>query len=241
MEPKLAVERVTVERAIHTDGRWTRLRVLTEVSFTVPAGGRLAIFGPSGAGKSSLLRLLNRLDEPADGRVLLDGIDMRDIDPIALRRRVGMVFQQPFLFDMTVEENLGYPLQLLGQTLPRAQAGALLEEFGLSADHLDRHAQQLSGGQQQRVALARALTLNPEVLLLDEPSSALDERSAGIMMDALLARSAVGLTVVMVTHAREMLRRLACPALLVHDGHVHAYPDPDTAISMAAREQVEME
>lgn len=218
------------------------VRILSAVSFVVPAGGRLAIFGPSGAGKTSLLRVLNRLDDVAAGRILLDDVDIHTLDPTALRRRVGMVFQQPFLFDRTVAENIGYPLRLMNRLLPDEQAVSLLEEVGLPADFLTRRAQQLSGGQQQRVAVARALVLEPEVLLLDEPTSALDEESAHALMDALLRRNHErGLTLIMVTHARENLYRLASPAMIVHGGQIAIYPDADAALNVAAREQVKLE
>lgn len=236
MLPKIHLEHVAVDRAAIIEGTPHVLRILSDVQLSVPVGGRLALFGPSGAGKTSLLRLLNRLAEPAEGRVLLDGEDIRRHDPITLRRRVGMLFQQPFLFDMTVEENLGYPLSLQRQTLPHARAEALLAEFGLPAEFLSRKGQQLSGGQQQRIALARALALDPEVLLLDEPTSALDEESARVMMDALLQRNAArGLTLIMITHSPEMLRRLDCPAVMVHQGRADLFPDAESALREADR------
>ena len=172
---------------------------------------------------------------------MLDGVDLRQLDPIALRRRVGMVFQQPFLFDLSVLENVAYPLQLMHRTLSRDRATALLAEFGLVEDFLDRRGQQLSGGQQQRVALARALAMEPEVLLLDEPTSALDEESARIMMEALLRRNAAGLTLVMITHSPEILRRLDAPTLLVHDGLAHLFPDAESALHETDREKIRME
>lgn len=229
--PTITLEHIAIDRISETDGQSHLRRILSEVDFTVSAGGRLAVIGPSGAGKSSLLRLLNRLDEPAEGRVLFDGVDIQALDPIALRRRVGMVFQQPVLFDGTVDDNLAYPLRLQRQVLPAEQATALLEEFALPAEYLMRRADQLSGGQEQRIAIARALTLDPEVLLLDEPTSALDEESARIALDALLRRNAeTGLGLVVVTHASDILRRLDCPVLLVADGAARWFPDADAAL-----------
>jgi putative ABC transport system ATP-binding protein len=218
MNSKLAMDGVDIERSAVVDGMVRRLRVLSNVGFSVPAGGRLAVFGASGSGKTSLLRLLNRLDDPAAGRVLLDGVDLRELDVTSLRRRVGLVFQQPFLFDLTVEGNLAYPLKLMNNTLPREQAVALLAEFGLGEEFLDRRGDQLSGGQQQRIAVARALVLNPEVLALDEPTSALDAESARLLLDALRRRNAAGLTLVVVTHDRHVLEELDCPVLMVGEG-----------------------
>ncbi|MHB0937648.1 MAG: ABC transporter ATP-binding protein [Armatimonadota bacterium] len=215
---KLVLDNVDIDRHALVDGTLQRLRVLSRVSFSVPAGGRLAVFGPSGSGKTSLLRLLNRLDEPAGGRVLLDGEDLRGLDAVAVRRRVGLVFQQPFLFDQTVAGNLGYPLKLMHRELPRAAAAAALGEFGLGEEVLDRRGDQLSGGQGQRVAVARALTLDPEVLALDEPTSALDAESARLLLEALRRRNAAGLTLIVVTHDRAMLEKLDCPVLAVENG-----------------------
>lgn len=222
---KLVLDNVDIDRPALVDGKLQRLRVLSGVSFAVPAGGRLAVFGPSGSGKTSLLRLLNRLDEPAGGRVLLDGEDLRGLDAVTVRRRVGLVFQQPFLFDQTVEGNLGYPLRLMHRDLPRATAAALLAEFGLDEEVLDRRGDQLSGGQGQRVAVARALTLDPEVLALDEPTSALDTESARLLLEALLRRNAAGLTLIVVTHDRALLEQLECPVLAVGDGRATYLPD----------------
>ncbi|MHB9134243.1 MAG: ABC transporter ATP-binding protein [Armatimonadota bacterium] len=242
MTPRIAVEDVVIERPVPREGRLQSLRVLSGVNFAVSPGGRLALFGPSGAGKTSLLRLLNRLDDPAQGRVLLDGIDLHQLDPVSVRRRVGMVFQTSILFDLTVEENIAYPLRLQQRELAEDRAAALLEEFDLPAEYLTRKGSQLSGGEQQRVAIARTLAAEPDVLLLDEPSSALDEHSAEAMMDALLRRNDVDrLTIIMITHAREMLLRLACPTLVVHDGRVDSFPDGETALTAANREQVKME
>jgi len=217
--PKLALDNVDIERPALVDGKAGRLRVLAGVSFSVPAGGRLAVFGPSGAGKTSLLRLLNRLDDPAAGRVLLDGEDLRNLDAVTVRRRVGLVFQQPFLFDLPVGENLAYPLKLMNRALPRERAVSLLAEFGLGEEVLDRRGDQLSGGQAQRVAVARALALDPEVLALDEPTSALDAESARLLLAALLRRNAAaGLTLIVVTHDQALLEKLDCPVLAIQDG-----------------------
>ncbi len=217
------------------------LQILRDVSLVAPAGGRLAIIGPSGSGKSSLLRLLNRLDDPASGEILLDGVPLPQLEPVALRRRVAMLFQQPTLFDDTVLANLAYPLKLAGRTLSTEEAATLLVEVGLPDELLERRARQLSGGQQQRVALARALALSPEVLLLDEPTSALDEESTAALLAALLRRNAEsGLTLVMVTHTREVLLRLACPTLLLSGGTAELYPDAESALAVVTQRRLEV-
>ncbi|HEY3376303.1 MAG TPA: ATP-binding cassette domain-containing protein [Armatimonadota bacterium] len=242
MPPIITLEDVAVDRTSVFEGKPRTLRILSGVQVAIPRGGRLAIIGPSGAGKTSLLRLFNRLDDPVLGRLTLDGQDLRQIDPIALRRRVGMVFQQPFLFPLTVMENLAYPLRLINRQLTHAEAEALLGEFALPADFLSRSGQQLSGGQQQRVAVARALALRPEALLLDEPTSALDEESAGVMLAALLQRNAeAGLTLIMVTHSPDVLRRFQGEVLLLRDGRAELYPDAESALGAVDRAKIRME
>jgi ABC-type thiamine transport system ATPase subunit len=136
-----------------------------------------AVVGPSGAGKSTLVRAINRLIEPTAGEVYLDGEPTSAMNPLELRRRVGMVFQLPALFGATVEEATLYGARRAGRS---ADAGRLLEMAGLSACFKDKAPQSLSVGEQQRVSIARALALEPEALLMDEPTSALDEAALAL-------------------------------------------------------------
>ncbi len=146
------------------------------INLQVHSGQKIAIVGPSGAGKSSFLRLLNRLDEPTGGTVLLDGNDYRQIPPRELRRRVGMVLQSPYLFPGTVADNLSYGPRQRGEDFPRDELERLLTRVGLEG-YASRTINNLSGGEAQRVSLARTLANKPEILLLDEPTSALDDAS----------------------------------------------------------------
>lgn len=180
----------------------------------------LAIAGPSGAGKSSLLRLLNRLDEPTSGTVYVQGTDYRHIPPRQLRSRLGMVTQRPYLFPGTVEDNLRYgPIQR-GIVLSRNSVEELLARVGLPA-YAGRNVAKLSGGEAQRVSLARTLANAPLVLLLDEPTSALDE-SAKRDVENLLQQIVREhqLTCVLVTHDIAQARRLADRALLLEAGRI---------------------
>ncbi len=194
---------------------------LRDVSFSAAAGRITAIIGPSGCGKSSFLMCLNRLIEMVEGahvtgRVYVAGRDIRapEVDPNALRRHVGMIFQKPNPFPMSIRRNL--ELALRDQGLRNRQALAniisrVLMDVGLwdsVRDRLDRPATTLSGGQQQRLCLARALALNPRVLLLDEPCSALDPPATD-QVEALLRRLRGRLTIVIVTHNLAQARRLA--------------------------------
>jgi putative ABC transport system ATP-binding protein len=166
--------------------------------------GTTAILGPSGAGKSTLLRLLNRLADPDEGVVRLRGIDVRELDPLALRRRVGLVPQLPAPMPGSVSDNVCYGPGLLGRQVDPLPA---LERAGLDATFLDRDASRLSVGEQQRLMLARALVLDPEVLLLDEPTAALDEQAKAAVEETLAGLA--GVSLVLVTHERDQAERLA--------------------------------
>lgn len=198
-------------------------QILTDVSFHVPSGQILAIIGPSGSGKSSLLRLVNRLDEPTAGDILLAGSPYRSLAVTELRRLVGMVFQAPALFDGTVADNIAYGPRLRGATRAeqRAQAETCLARVGLEPDLLDRDSATLSGGQQQRVAFARALANDPAVLLLDEVTSALDPASSAHIEALILSLSrGEGLTILLVTHDLGLARRVADQVLVLAGGRV---------------------
>ncbi len=202
-------------------GRVVNGKVLVEdVSFEVRKGEVLAIVGPSGSGKSSLLRLLNRLDEPTSGTVYLDQTDYLQIAPRDLRRRLGMVNQRPFLFPGTVEQNLRFgPLQR-GESLSQDSIDQLLLRVGLKG-YASRNIANLSGGEAQRVSVARTLANSPEALLLDEPTSALDE-SSKLEVEACIQNVVRdnSLTCILVTHDTAQATRLAERALLLEAGRV---------------------
>jgi UDP-glucose/iron transport system ATP-binding protein len=191
--------------------------IVNDVSFDVNAGELLAIVGPSGAGKSSLLRLLNRLDEPTGGTVLIEGKDYREIPTREVRRRIGMVMQRPFVFPGTVAENLRFGPQQQGKALTDDEIESLLRDVGLIS-YAAEDVGHLSGGEAQRVCFARALANQPAVLLLDEPTSALDE-VAKLEVEAVIRRiAAQGVTSVLVTHDFSQARRLATRAAQLQSG-----------------------
>lgn len=191
--------------------------IVDDVSFDVNVGELLAIVGPSGAGKSSLLRLLNRLDEPTSGSVLIEGRDYREMPTRELRRRVGMVMQRPFVFPGTVAENLRFGPRQQGRTLSDQEIENLLRDVGLNG-YASEDVGHLSGGEAQRVCFARALANQPTALLLDEPTSALDE-VAKLEVETVIRRiSAQGVTSVMVTHDFHQARRLATRAAQLQSG-----------------------
>lgn len=213
---EFALENVSQERG--------RRQVLASVTIALPRGGFSALIGPSGAGKTSLLRLLNRLDDPTSGGVRFLGQPIVGYPVRALRRRVGFVFQTPAMFPGTVAENLAVVPTLDGKATAAKGSERIAETLRLvelDAEFGDRIAADLSGGEKQRVALARALMTRPEVLLLDEPTAALDPEVAEHLMHTLgRLRESAGLTIVMVTHRLSEARDASTHAVMLEAGRV---------------------
>jgi len=194
--------------------------LVADATFELGIGEILAIVGPSGSGKSSLLRLLNRLDEPTTGTVYLKGVDSREMPPRELRRRVGMVLQQPFLFPGTVADNLRFGPRQREEELSEAVLEDLLSGV-LLGGFASRDVTNLSGGEAQRVSFARTLANAPEVLLLDEPTSALDDDSKR-EVEAVIHRISRERKIpcVLVTHDVSQGLRLAQRAMLLENGRI---------------------
>lgn len=194
--------------------------IVDDVSLEVARAEVLCVLGPSGSGKSSFLRLLNRLSEPTGGNVFLEGKDYRELSPRELRRRMGMVTQQAFLFAGTVADNVCFGPKQRGEILKDELVEECLRSVGLGG-YGGRDVSTLSGGEAQRVSIARALANEPIVLLLDEPTSALDEQAKG-GVEALIRQivKARQLTCVMVTHDVAQARRMADRIALFAAGRV---------------------
>jgi polar amino acid transport system ATP-binding protein len=199
--------------------------VLAQVDLAVAEHEVVALIGASGSGKSTLLRCVNLLEPVDDGRVLLDGVDIsepgRDVD--AVRRRIGIVFQAFNLFphlDVLGNVTLG-PRRVLGFARRDAEARAteLLARFGL-ADKASDYPDRLSGGQQQRVAIVRALAMDPELLLLDEITSALDPELVGEVLDVVRELKAGGMTMLIATHEMAFARSIADRVCFLDDGRI---------------------
>lgn len=205
-------------RAEHL-GRCVGDKLLVEdASFSLACGEILAIVGPSGSGKTSLLRLLNRLDEPTAGTVYLEGTDYRNLLAREVRRKVGMVTQRAFLFPGSVAANIAFGPAQRDEELNRSEIDRLLTNVGLPG-YAERDVANLSGGEAQRVSLARSLANRPLVLLLDEPTSALDVTSKSAVETLIhdVVRQSQ-LTCVMVTHDTQQARRFADRALVLEQG-----------------------
>jgi putative ABC transport system ATP-binding protein len=201
-------DRITVQRADR--------RVLDEVTAQIPATGITVISGPSGAGKTTLLRLCNRLEVPDDGTIRYRGQPLDELDPLVLRRRVGMVFQRPVPFPGSVSDNLAV-------ARPDTHAGemsAALQRVALDPALLAQEARTLSGGELQRMCLARTLVTQPETLLLDEPTSALDAQPKQVFENTTRELAAQGITIVWVTHDSAQADRVADRIYQLRDGHL---------------------
>ena len=219
--------------------RFGELRVLRGIDLEVERGEVVCVLGPSGSGKSTLLRCINLLEPPEEGEFLLEGRDICKgsgtgegesgwhIDFV--RQRVGIVFQQFNLFPhMSVIENVSLPQRTVlrrGEGEARTKAAALLNRVGL-ADKLDEYPERLSGGQQQRVAIARALAIDPQVMLFDEVTSALDPELIKEVLDVMRELAAEGMTMIVVTHEMGFARDVGDQVVFMDGGVVVEQGEP---------------
>jgi osmoprotectant transport system ATP-binding protein len=210
--------------------------VLDRVSLDVRPREFLAIVGPSGSGKTTLLRLVNRLIDPGSGTVRVEGRDVQSVDAVALRRRIGYVFQGIGLFPhMTVAENIAITPKLLGWDAARmaARVDELLELVRLDrSKHRDRLPAELSGGERQRVGVARALAAEPKIMLMDEPFGALDPLTRDALGDDVRRlHDELGLTTVMITHDMLEALLLADRIAVIRGGRIIADGTPQALMS----------
>jgi phosphate transport system ATP-binding protein len=226
-------------------------RALNSIEMQIPRRRVTAFIGPSGCGKSTLLRCFNRMNDLIDGcrvegKILLDGVDIhgKDVDVPALRQRVGMVFQKPNPFPKSIFENVAYGLRLRGVVNRREltdrveaalQGSALWEEV---KDRLEESAFGLSGGQQQRLVIARAIAIEPEVILLDEPASALDPIST-LKIEELIYELKAQYTILIVTHNMQQAARVSDYTAFMYLGDLIEHGDTDTIFTKPAKKQTE--
>lgn len=209
---------------------------LNSVSIEIPERAVTAFIGPSGSGKSTFLRSINRMNDTIDnarvsGSILIDGEEVNDrsVDPVILRARVGMVFQKPNPFPKTIYENVAYGPRIHGLAADKDQLDAIVEsslrKAGLwdeVADRLDQPGTSLSGGQQQRLVIARAIAVNPEVILMDEPCSALDP-IATARIEELIDELRENYTLIIVTHSMAQAARVSQMTAFFHLGSLVEY------------------
>ena len=221
-----------------------KVKALDDVSLTVDSGEIIGIIGYSGAGKSTLVRMINGLDTPTSGELLLDGqniVGMSEKKLRGIRRNIGMIFQQFNLMNSrTAAGNIEYPLQLqgIGKRKRQQRVQELLDFVGLG-DKGKSYPEQLSGGQKQRVGIARALATNPSLLLADEATSALDPTTTQEVLDLLRrVNKELGITIVVITHEMEVVRSIADKVAVMENGHVveqgsvyQVFSNPQTAVA----------
>lgn len=205
--------------------RFGKLEVLNGIDINVERGEIIAIIGPSGSGKSTFLRCINRLEEPTDGKIFIDGENIlsKETDINKIREKVGMVFQHFNLFPhKNVIKNITLaPIKIKNYSLELAEKKAdnLLNKVGL-IDKKYSYPNQLSGGQKQRIAIARALAMEPEVMLFDEPTSALDPEMIKEVLDVMIELAKEGMTMLIVTHEMGFAKNVATRILFMNDGKI---------------------
>ncbi|CAH1654200.1 methionine ABC transporter ATP-binding protein [Chelatococcus asaccharovorans] len=215
-----------VAKTFAARGRQTAVAALEDIDLTVRRGAILGVIGRSGAGKSTLIRLVNGLEKPTAGRVLVDGTDVARLpekDLRQLRRSIGMIFQHfNLLSSRTVYDNIALPLEIAGASREdiRQRVDPLIELVGL-ADKRNRYPAELSGGQKQRVGIARALATRPKVLLSDEATSALDPETTRSILDLLATINAeLKLTILLITHEMAVIRGIARDVAVIDNGRI---------------------
>ena len=218
--------------------------VLEHLNLKIPRGEFVTMIGSSGSGKTTALKMVNRLIEPTSGEVLVDGRNVRDADPIQLRRNIGYAIQGSVLFPhMTVEDNISYVPNLLNKRdheRTRKAVRTWMDIVGLSCDLLERYPSELSGGQQQRVGFARALAASPDILLMDEPFGAVDEITRGqLQVEIGRIHRETGITVMFVTHDIGEALRLGTRVLVLDAGKVQQYGAPEEILARPATAFVE--
>lgn len=196
--------------------------ILRQVSIAIEQGEFLSIMGPSGSGKSTLLKLCSHLISPTEGVIRFKGEDFFTYNPTTLRKSVAYCFQTPHLFGDTVEDNLRFPFHIRNEKYDPDKVQALLNQFEMTADYVGKRVTTLSGGEKQRLSLIRSLLFPPEILLLDEITSALDVENTKIAEGIIHALNKEGMTILWITHNPEQSRKYAHRLLTLERGEISA-------------------
>jgi len=235
-EPIIRLENVTK--------RFGDFTALKQIDFSVDLGERVVVCGPSGSGKSTLIRCVNQLERHDEGRVVVDGTELNDDvkNITAVRREVGMVFQQFNLFPhLTVLDNLMLaPIRARGNSRAEAEATArkYLERVRIP-EQAEKYPTQLSGGQQQRVAIARSLCMQPKIMLFDEPTSALDPEMIKEVLDVMIELAEEGMTMVCVTHEMGFAKKVADKMVFMDQGEIVEVGTPTAFFSAPENERTQ--
>lgn len=212
--------------------------VIENINLEINKGELVVLIGPSGCGKTTILKMINRLIEPSDGQIIINGTDIEAQDPIELRRNIGYVIQQTGLFiHMTVRENIEIIPRLAKMPVSEIvdRTVKLMETVGLPEEFLDRYPNHLSGGQQQRVGVARAFAMNPDIILMDEPFSALDPLTRSQLQDELVSlQSKLHKTIVFVTHDMDEAVKIADRICILQGGRILQYDTPENILKNPA-------
>lgn len=227
----------------HVSKTFKSQEVLHDISMEIHDGEFVVLIGPSGCGKTTTLKMINRLISPTGGQILLNGKDIRSEDVIRLRRNMGYVIQQTGLFPhMNIEDNMEVIARLehVEPDQRKARTRELMEMVGLDYDEFShRYPQELSGGQQQRIGVARAFALDPDIILMDEPFSALDPITRSSLQDQLLQiQENVRKTIVFVTHDMDEAIKIADRICIMHDGHIVQFDTPEEILKHPVNEFV---
>lgn len=196
--------------------------ILKDIDIDIEKGDYISIVGPSGSGKSTFLKLAASLISPTEGSIYFYNKPYNDINPIELRRKVSYCFQNPYLFGNTVMDDLCFPFNIRNMKADMHKIDTLLERFKLNSELKDKTVLNLSGGEKQRIALIRSLLFSPEVLLLDEVTSALDTENTSIVEELIKELNQEGTTILWVTHNAEQSRKNANKILTIKDGAIES-------------------
>lgn len=218
--------------------------VIDDLNFSVEKGDFVTMVGSSGCGKTTTLKMINALTSPTAGDILVEGVNIRDRDPVQLRRSIGYAIQGSVLFPhMTVEQNIAYVPNLLNKKDRKRTAQAVdkwMKIVGLDPSMKERYPSELSGGQQQRVGIARALAASPEILLMDEPFGAVDEITRASLQDEIMRiHRETRITILFVTHDIQEALKMATKVFIMDHGEIQQYDTPTRILQQPANEFVE--
>lgn len=194
--------------------------ILKDITIPINQGDYISVVGPSGSGKSTFLKLCCHLVSPTEGYIIYKNKSIMEYNPIELRKNIAYCFQTPYLFGQTVADNVSFPYQMRGTKVDLKRVEKLLVLFNLDKTYLEKDLKKLSGGEKQRIALIRTLLFNPEILLLDEVTSALDIENTLVVENVIKSLSENGTTIIWVTHNPEQSKRNANKLLTIEAGQI---------------------